>query len=108
MFCPNCGVKVAHENAHVCISCGVLLNQEPPQIVYVQAPAPPELPMFYKAGFTLGVLSLCIPMHGLFLGAIGLPFACISKRKSSIIMNSIGIVVWGGLIAWMASPLFPA
>jgi len=107
MFCPNCGVKSAHENAHVCISCGVLLNQQQPQMMYVQQALPPK-PKFYWAGYTLGVLSLTIPMHGLILGIIGLPMACISKRKSSIIMNIIGIVVWGGFIAWMASPLFPA
>ena len=94
-FCPNCGMKIANENAQVCLSCGVLLYNMPIR------------PKFYSSGFVLGILSLCIPMHGLFLGVIGLPMACISKRKSSIIMNSVGIVVWGGLMAFMFSNIPP-
>ena len=81
MYCRNCGKEVA-EIAYVCVHCGVLTHAEKPKR------------KFYKAGFVLGVLSLCIPFHGLILGIIGLPMAAISKRRSSIIMNIIGIVVW--------------
>ena len=82
MFCRNCGGKIENPNAYVCILCGDLIN-----------PLPPQKPKFYNAGFVLGILSLCIPFYGFILGVIGLPLACISKRKSSIIMNSIGIAL---------------
>ena len=49
---------------------------------------------YHKAGHVLGILSLCIPPAGTILGLIGLPMAIISKRKSSIIMCSIGIILW--------------
>ena len=31
-------------------------------------------------------------MCGIGIGLIGFPLACISKRKSSIILNSLGII----------------
>jgi len=52
-----------------------------------------EKSKFYSVGFVLGILSLCIPMYGLLLGIIGLPLAFISKRKSSVILNSVGIAL---------------
>ena len=94
MYCRNCGKEI-DENAHVCMFCDVLTNGEPPRR------------KFYKAGFVLGILSLCIPMQGLILGIIGLPMAIVSKRKSSIIMNSIGIVAWLTIIIFTFTSLFP-
>jgi len=90
MYCRNCGGKIENPNAYVCLHCGGLVN-----------PVPPQRPKFYSAGFVLGILSLCIPMHGLFLGIIGLPLACLAKRKSAIILNCIGILLWLSLIAFM-------
>ena len=81
MFCWNCGKEI-DDNAYVCIGCGVLVKKEETR------------PKFYKAAFVLGILSLCIPMHGFILGVIGLPMAIISKRKSAIVMNAIGIAIW--------------
>ena len=82
VYCKNCGVEVINNDAYVCLSCGALINASQQQ-----------KPKFYSAGFVLGILSLCIPFYGFILGVIGLPLACISKRKSSIIMNCIGIVL---------------
>lgn len=81
MFCKNCGKEIC-ENAHFCVNCGALVNEMKIQ------------PKFYKAGFVLGILSLCIPYYGVILGIIGLIFGIISKRRSSIIMSIIGIVFW--------------
>jgi len=91
MYCKNCGKEIDN-NAYVCIHCGVLIDEPKPR--------------FYKAGFVLGILSLSIPFHGLILGIIGLPMAIISKRKSSIIMNIIGIVAWISALILMFSFLF--
>ena len=91
MYCKHCGGQIAHENAHVCLACGGLISESQPQFIYVQ---PPQKPKFYTASFVLGILSLCLGPWGPILGIIGLPLACISKRKSAIIMNIIGIVVW--------------
>ena len=90
MYCRNCG-NIIDENASGCENCGVL-TAEPKR-------------KFYKAGFVLGILSLCLPMWGLILGIIGLPMAIISKRKSAIIMNSIGIVAWVLIISLIFVPL---
>lgn len=81
MYCRYCGREIS-EHAYVCIHCGALVQEVKPA------------PKFYKAGFVLGILSLCIPYYGFILGLIGLPLSCISKRKSAIIMNIIGIVLW--------------
>jgi len=99
MYCKHCGTQVANENAHVCLSCGGLLNESQPQIVYV--PQPPQKPKYYSAGFVLGILSLCIPMHGLILGIIGLPLAAIAKRKSAIILNCIGLILQAVFLFFM-------
>ena len=93
MYCGNCGNEI-DGNANICVNCGVLTNEDKPKR------------KFYKAGFVLGILSLCIPICGLILGVIGLPMAIISKRKSSIITNSIGIVARVTLIL-MILLLFP-
>ena len=81
MYCYNCGKEI-DSKAVVCVYCGVMVS------------ALPRTPKFYTGGFILGILSICIPFYGFILGVIGLPLACISKRKSSIIMNSIGIALW--------------
>jgi len=91
MYCKYCGVEAANDNAHVCLSCGGFLNDEIPQVVYMQQP---KLPLFYKASFVLGILSICLGPWGPIIGLVGLPMAFISKRKSSIIMCIIGIVMW--------------
>ena len=83
MYCKHCAVEVANDNAYVCLKCGGLLQD-----------VPQAKPKFYTAGFVLGILSLCLGPWGPILGLIGLPMACISKRKSAIIMNIIGIVAW--------------
>jgi len=87
MYCRNCGGKIENPNAYVCLHCGGLVN-----------PVPPQRPKFYSAGFVLGILSVCIIPWGIFLGIIGLPLACLAKRKSAIILNSIGIVLWIALM----------
>jgi len=107
MFCKHCGVEVAEVNAQACASCGGYLIEAAPQPQQGYAPPPmyghppypmhppqPMQPKYYTAGFVLGILALCIPFYGFILGIIGLPLACISKRKSAIIMNSIGIAFW--------------
>jgi len=86
MFCRFCGHPI-DPRAPQCMYCGML--------AFI-----PLHRKFYRAGFVLGILSLCIPMYGIILGIIGLPLACISKRVSSIIMNSIGIFIWVALLAF--------
>ena len=81
MYCYNCG-QLIDNRAVICVHCGVPMT------------ATAFKPKYYKSSFVLGVLSLCIPMYGTILGIIGLPLACICKRKSAIIMNIIGIVLW--------------
>jgi hypothetical protein len=83
MYCRNCGGEINNVNADVCLHCGTFVCGQKTQHSN-----------FYSAGFVLGILSLCIPGWGIILGIIGLPLACISKRKSAIIMNCIGIVLW--------------
>jgi len=75
-----------------CKHCGGLLDET---TVHTACPVQPEpaQPKFYTAGFVLGILSLCVPFYGFILGIIGLVFGCLSKRRSSIIMSSIGIGV---------------
>ena len=87
MYCWNCGQPL-YENAYVCPYCGALAN--PWQ--------PPPKPKFYQAGFVLGILSLCIPFYGFILGIIGLPLACVSRRTSAIVLNSISVFVYVSLI----------
>ena len=81
MYCYNCGKEIDGK-AVICVHCGVMVS------------ALQQKPKFYTGGFVLGILSMCLPWYGLILGIIGLPLACISKRKASIIMNSIGIAMW--------------
>ena len=85
LYCGYCGKEI-NENAYFCVNCGALVNEVKPK------------PKFYKAGFVLGILSLSIPYYGLILGIIGLPMAISSKRKSSIIMNILGIILWLAII----------
>ena len=81
MYCYNCG-KDIDDKAVICVNCGVMVSEFP------------QKPKYYAAGFVLGILSLTMPFYGFILGIIGLPLACISKRKASIAMNCIGIVLW--------------
>lgn len=80
-YCRNCGAQI-DRNAYICLHCGASVQ------------AVRQRRKFYSAGFVLGILSLCIPIYGLILGIIGLPLACISKRKSAIILNIIGVAVY--------------
>ena len=57
-----------------------------------ETPAPTK--KFYTAGFVLGILSICIPFYGIILGIIGLCLSAVSKRKSAIILNIIGLAFW--------------
>nr|WP_122013435.1 hypothetical protein [Maliibacterium massiliense] len=79
MRCRNCGAQIDAQ-AFVCVHCGVLVHEPPPK--------------YYKASFVLGILSVCIPLHGFILGLIGLPLACISRRRSAIVLNIVGITLW--------------
>jgi len=87
MYCRNCGNQLT-EGSVFCGHCGAVSNTE--QVIFVQR----VKPQFYTAGFVLGILSICLAHVGVILGVIGLPLACISKRKSAIILNIIGLV-WG-------------
>ena len=90
MYCRNCGNKLT-DASDPCPNC--LAYESPQQIVYIPHPNMPSGPKYRTAGFVLGILSICIPFYGFILGVIGLPLACISRRKSSIVLNIIGIVV---------------
>lgn len=92
MYCYHCG-QLIDDKAVVCIHCGVLVQN------------PFSKPKYYKASFVLGILSLCIPYYGIILGIIGLPLACICKRKSAIVMNIIGIVLWITIIVLLVVSL---
>lgn len=81
MYCSNCGAYI-DPRYNACGNCGMYFVMRPMR------------PRFYTAGFVLGILSLCIPYYGVILGIIGLPMAIISKRRSSIIMNILGITIW--------------
>ena len=35
----------------------------------------------------------CLPGYGAVLALIGLPLACISKRRSSIVLNVLGLII---------------
>jgi len=85
LYCKKCGKEIEDE-AFVCVYCGVLVNE---QIKKTK---------FYTAGFVLGILSVCLPGNGFVLGVIGLCLSCISKRKSAIILNIIGIIISVGII----------
>lgn len=76
--CGRCGAEIL-ENFQFCAGCGTPVNREKPK------------GKFYTAGFVLGILSF-LPMCGIGIGLIGFPLACISKRKSSIILNGLGII----------------
>jgi len=104
MYCRNCGNQVG-ANAAFCSHCGAVQNTE--HVVFVQR----TKPLFYNAGFVLGILSICLFFGwGFILGLIGLPLACISKRKSAIILNIIGLVLglalWVGLF-WLLATIEP-
>jgi len=91
MYCRNCGNWLAQGSAF-CGHCGAVAQTE--QVVFVQTQR--SKPQFHSAGFVLGLLSICLLWTwgaGIILGIIGLPLACISKRKSSIILSAIGIVL---------------
>lgn len=79
MFCQNCGTSIPN-GFNMCLQCGCPVFVPPPK--------------YYRSSFVLGVLSLCLPLYGTILGIIGLPLACICRRKSAIVMNSIGVVLW--------------
>ena len=101
MYCRNCGSQVAG-SAMFCAHCSAVQHTE--QAFFVS----PAKPKFYTAGFVLGILSVClIAGWGVILALIGLPLACISKRKSAIILNTIGlavgIAVWVLLFWWAAT-----
>jgi len=85
MYCRNCGQPL-YDNAFVCPYCGVLVNPTPPRR------------KFYTGGFVLGILSICLPFYGIILGIIGLPLACVSRRTSAIVLNSIGLFIWIAII----------
>ena len=91
MYCRNCGKRLDDINGGSCPNC--FAYETPTQVMYIPYPNMPQAPKFRTAGLVLGILSICIPIYGFILGVIGLPLACISKRKSSIILNIIGIVV---------------
>ena len=90
MYCRNCGQKLEDVNCS-CPNC--FAYESPQQILYIPHPNMPSGPKYRTAGFVLGILSICIPFYGFILGVIGLPLACISKRKSSIILNIIGLTL---------------
>ena len=90
MYCKKCGKEIEDE-AFLCVHCGVLTNEER------------KKPKYYTAGFVLGILSICIPFYGFILGVIGLCLSSISKRKSAIIMNVIGIVLSVGIVVLIIS-----
>jgi predicted nucleic acid-binding Zn ribbon protein len=103
-FCQVCGAQI-DLGAKFCDKCGVSIDGAAPNRQNPYQPFPhqqpyqyyqqyPLLPKFYKAGFVLGILSMCIPVYGIIIGIVGLPLACISKRQSSIAMNIIGIILW--------------
>ena len=93
MFCRNCGWRLENINAP-CPNCSFYEPPQPPQqVVYVPHPNMPVKPKYWTAGFVLGILSICIPFYGFILGVIGLPLACISKRRSAIILNIIGLIL---------------
>ena len=81
MYCYNCG-QIIDNRSVMCVYCGAPMSN----LAFK--------PKYYKASFVLGILSLCLPGYGIILGIIGLPLACICKRKSAITMNIIGIVFW--------------
>ena len=99
-FCTTCGEKrdAAHD---VCPHCGTVFADVPAPITEPVMPLPvmplPQqaaTPKFHTAGFVLGILSICIPWYGFIIGLVGLPLACISKRKASIVLNIIGLSLW--------------
>ena len=104
MYCRHCGKRLA-EHADFCLQCGAIASME--KIVLVQPVKPP----YYTAGFVLGILSICLFGWGTILGLIGLPLACISKRRSAIVLNIIGLtlqlLIWLFLILSVTHMTFP-
>ncbi len=82
MRCPYCHERVKR-SSQVCEHCGhhLAVQEQTRSMGHV--------------AFILGILALSIPVFGAIIGMIGLPFACVGKRKSAMIMNSIAIAVWG-------------
>jgi len=77
------------ERAVICVKCGVAVPGR-----YIQQMPVSYFPKYYKSCFVIGIIAVSVPFYGFIMGIIGLPLSIIAKRRSAIVMNSIGITVW--------------
>jgi len=94
-----------------CYKCGLQIDEKTPECEHCGAyTAHVMRPKFYKTSIFLGLCPFLLPLLGfagriigqfapyyyflLIFSAIGLPLAFISKRKSAVTANIVGIVLW--------------